>query len=73
MMVVAVEGDPSNSVSPPRVLFEGQYARLPSDARNYDVTPDADRFLMLKSLSVEQDLVLVQNWHEELKRLVPLD
>jgi hypothetical protein len=44
--------------------------------RNYDVSPDGQRFLLLQTGGgadgpVAPDLVLVQNWLEELKRLVP--
>jgi serine/threonine-protein kinase len=42
--------------------------------RNYDVSPDGKRFLMLKP-AVDQSpapqIIIVQNWSEELKRLVP--
>ena len=43
-------------------------------ARGWDVTPDGQRFLLLRA--DEQSPVgigqinIVQNWHEELKRLV---
>jgi serine/threonine-protein kinase len=38
----------------------------------YDVTPDDHRFVMLREVtSSEAELILVQNWFEELKRLVP--
>jgi hypothetical protein len=44
--------------------------------RGYDITPDGQRFLMVRE--VEQPptrvthMVLVQNWLEELNRLVPV-
>ena len=42
----------------------------------YDISPDGRRFLMIKAASGSQQtttasLVVVQNWTEELKRLVP--
>jgi hypothetical protein len=42
--------------------------------RNYDISPDGQRFLLVKP-SAERDsapsaLMVVQNWGEELKRLV---
>lgn len=44
-------------------------------ARAYDVSPDGQRFLMIKgphaAPSEPMDVVLVQNWLEELERLVP--
>lgn len=47
-------------------------------ARNYDVTPDGKHFLMVKAtgagtpLSGSTSIVVVRNWIEELKRLVPV-
>ena len=70
MMAVSVGHEPF-SESPPRVLFEGRYARMVSGPLNYDVNQNGDRFLMLKSEREEQDLVVVLNWFEELKARVP--
>ena len=44
--------------------------------RTYDVSPDGRRFLMIKPVGPEQPsaptrIIVVQNWTEELKRLVP--
>ena len=40
--------------------------------RNYDVSPDGERFLMIKEGDASDvELILAQNWGEELKRLVP--
>jgi hypothetical protein len=43
--------------------------------RTFDIAPDGQRFLMLKqdgaNEAAPQNLVVVQNWTEELKRLVP--
>jgi hypothetical protein len=41
--------------------------------RNYDVSPDGQRFLMLKSQrgGEPQRIVLVQQWDSELRRLLP--
>ena len=44
--------------------------------RQYDVTADGKRFLMIKEGSGDQttaaqNLVVVQNWMEELERVVP--
>ena len=55
------------------LLFEdtGIYTSFP---RTYDVAPDGDRFLMIKPESTNGDasqIVLVQNWTDELQRLVP--
>jgi len=62
----------------PTKLFDGQYgASANQSGRTYDVAPDGKRFLMIKAAgsadqtAVPTSLVVVQNWREELKRLVP--
>jgi hypothetical protein len=45
-------------------------------SRGYDVSLDGRRFLTVKSLTSEEaapQIIIVQNWFEELKRLVPTD
>jgi len=77
MMAVAIETEPELSVGTPRLLFEGRFLEkgpVPL-RRNYDVSADGQRFLMIQR---EQDLVpteiiVILNWFEELKRLVPTD
>jgi serine/threonine-protein kinase len=61
-----------------RVLWQAMRARYPggTGGRTYDVSPDGRRFLMIQQRdSAPQPpvthVVLVQNWLEELKRLVP--
>jgi hypothetical protein len=55
-------------------LFEGPF-RVDGPFRGYDVTPDGQRFLMVREVPQPTarvaQMVLVQNWFEELKRLVP--
>jgi hypothetical protein len=60
-----------------RALFKGEYVMV-NAGRTYDVTPDGRRFLMIKSAaaatsSSTPQLVVVLNWQEELKRLVPVN
>ena len=42
---------------------------------NYDISPDGQRFLVLKAAESEPrtspSIIVVQHWTEELKRLVP--
>jgi len=39
---------------------------------NYDIHPDNQRFVMVKPAeTISADLIVVLNWFEELKRLVP--
>jgi serine/threonine-protein kinase len=73
MMAVATAIRPTFRASKPEVLFERPYwaAFL---LRNYDVSPDGRRFLMIKESEQAAAAVhinVVQHWLEELKRLVP--
>jgi serine/threonine-protein kinase len=73
LIAVAVETEPSFRVVGRRRLFEGPYA---DNSHSYDVSRDGKRFLMLKEggdLGNEGDsgLVIVLDWFEELKRIVP--
>jgi serine/threonine protein kinase/Tol biopolymer transport system component len=60
----------------PRMLFKGTYQPASLTAPNYDVSPDGQRFLMLKPSEQEQasptQINVVLNWFEELKRRVPV-
>ena len=48
MMAVDIATQPSFAAGKPRMLFEGQYVPTPASIPNYDVSPDGQRFLMLK-------------------------
>jgi eukaryotic-like serine/threonine-protein kinase len=55
-------------------VVEGPYmTRSLRDKPTYDVSPDGKRFLMVKQPAnqASPQIVVVQNWQEELKRLVP--
>jgi serine/threonine-protein kinase len=74
MMAVDITTQPGLSVGKPKMLFQGPYVPTLGTLPFYDVSPDGERFLMLKpseqTASLTQ-IVVVQNWFEELKRLVP--
>jgi len=75
VMAVPVATTPTFAAGTPHLLFEGPF-RADGPSRSYDVTPDGQRFLMVQEVQrpparVSQ-LVLVQNWGEELKRLAPI-
>jgi len=56
------------------MLFQGSYTPTTGTFPFYDVSPDGQRFLMLKPAETAApgtQIVVVQNWFEELKRLVP--
>jgi len=61
----------------PAKLFETAFAVTLNAPRDYDVAPNGQRFLMInESLARDRNampagMVVVQNWTEELKRLVP--
>jgi Tol biopolymer transport system component len=70
---VPIRTAPTFSAGTPTKLFDGRYLASPF-WRAYDVSPDGQRFLMIKdSAAAEQpstppSLVVVLNWFEELKR-----
>jgi hypothetical protein len=75
LMSVTIDTDAGFAVSTPKMLFDGLPAPY-CTARNYDVSPDGQRFLVAQlgigaDSVVAPDIVIVQNWFEELKRLVP--
>ena len=60
----------------PMKLLGGRYYTGTGSGRAYDVSPDGQRFLMIKAPGTDASaappaLIVVQHWHEELKRLVP--
>ena len=73
---VETEGDFGHGT--PALLFQGAFF-YQAPGRTYDVSPDGERFLMIKSGATTEedaetnDVVMVENWFEELKRLVPTD
>ena len=74
-MVVGIGTEPEFEPDAPRVLFEGAYdLALNVRTPNYDVAPDG-RFLMIRQSegSSPNQINVVLNWSEELKRLVPRD
>jgi len=73
MMAVDVKSDAGTSgvvLGTPHLIFEQHYLSGSSTTLpNYDVSPDGERFLMVKSES-DNSLHVVLNWFEDLKRLV---
>jgi len=76
MMAVDIVTQPSFAAGTSRVLFEGRYEVAPFPITNYDVSPDGQRFLMLKPVeqtgAAPAQINVVLNWFEELKRRVPV-
>ena len=78
MMTVSVDAATDFSAGQPVALFEGPYRLGVGLAyHSFDVSPDGRGFLMLKeerrAVSREQQIVVVENWFEELTRLVPTE
>ncbi len=74
VMVVGVAALRGFSAGKSRMLFEGPYLRAAQANPNYDVSPDGQRFLMLKPNELEKppsQINVVLNWFEELKQKVP--
>ena len=73
LMVVPLELTPEFRAGKPRVLFEGQFEWGGTNIRNYDIAPDGQRFVMIQAEeeSARTEIVVVLNWFQELKRLVP--
>lgn len=68
LMSVDIEVEPTFSASDPKSLFE-----MPSKV-SYDIAPDGERFVIIKegaTTAWATELIVVENWFEELKRLAP--
>ncbi|MEO8453420.1 MAG: hypothetical protein ABI647_26795, partial [Gemmatimonadota bacterium] len=63
MMAATIVQKPVLSVGSRETLFEGEYER------EFDVSPDGRRFLMVKSESSGIGLVVIPNWLTELRQL----
>ncbi len=73
---VSIATDPEFKLGQPQLLFENPTIGA-SIALSYDVAPDGQRFILPGSpeadLTSINRLIVVQNWFEELKRLVPAE
>ncbi|MBI1874607.1 MAG: PD40 domain-containing protein [Acidobacteria bacterium] len=63
---------------PPAKRLEGRYVMVVggNPGRHYDVSPDGRRFLLIKEAGTDPtaappQIIVIQHWGEELKRLVP--
>ena len=78
LMRVPVEATATmwNAGAPTKLLEPRYYTGAGNPNRSYDVSPDGQRFLMIKAASadpttVPPNIIVVQHFDEELKRLVP--
>ena len=79
IMAVAIKTEPTfEKTDDPKMLFKGQYRAPFQSTRPYD-TVDGQRFLMMMdseetdATSAPTELIIVENWFEELKDLAPLE
>ena len=78
-MAVSVKISPTFIFETPRTLFQGTYVSSVNspgsrDFGTWDISPDGQRFLMLRgssAVSSPRKINIVLNWLEELKQLVP--
>jgi hypothetical protein len=73
-----VTGGPAWTAGAPTKMLDGHYvvSTTGNFPRNYDIAADGQRFLMIKAAGSEAtgtlpQIVVVQHFDEELKRLVP--
>jgi serine/threonine-protein kinase len=73
--VVDVRTDTGFTPGRPRLLFEQPGYRMATPIRCWDISLDGQKFLMVKlddrKPQPVTEMILVQNWFEELKRLCP--
>ena len=71
MMSVTVETEPTFRAGSPTLLFEaGEFFVYGSPGgRAFDIAPTGERFLMVKT---DSEAIVIHNWTEELKSLVPV-
>ena len=84
IMSVRVRAGETWGADPPTTLFEGPYfyndtPNALGEMRTFDVSPDGQRFLLMKDVTSETDaetppsqINIVLNWFEELKARVPV-
>jgi serine/threonine-protein kinase len=76
VMAVDIDADSGFWAGKPRILFEGSYLQTPASFPWWDVTPDGERFLMLKpaesQAAAPTQIHVVLNWFEELKTKAPV-
>jgi serine/threonine-protein kinase len=74
MVAVPVLAGPEFKTAAEEILFASTAYLRDFYHATYDVTVDGERFVMIRvsdSGSLDEELVVVENWFEELNRLVP--
>ncbi|MDA2934797.1 protein kinase [Acidobacteria bacterium AH-259-D05] len=74
MVVPIIQTEPTFQAETPRLLVEGPLYYAFVLTSQYDISPDGKRFVMVKEGGYDLTQInVVENWFEELKRLVPTD
>ena len=75
MMAMPTTLGPDFVADRPVKLFQGEFQRDPIGHPLYDVSPDGQRFLMVRAVEgvTRAQIHVVLNWFEELKALVPTE
>jgi hypothetical protein len=71
LWAVPISPGPTFAAGRPVKLFEGNYGAFNQGRQTYDVSPDGKRFVMIQPVETPTPIIVVQNWTDELKRLVP--
>ena len=74
MVVVEVLAGPEFRTGPEQVLFASNAFRRDYFHAAYDVTADGQRFVMIRAsetVRLEEELIVVEQWFEELNRVSP--
>ncbi len=74
MWTVAVELEPTFQASRPELLFSRRFFGDSNRQQTFDISVDGERFLMVEEMEGRsQEVVIVLNWSEDLKRLAPVE
>jgi Tol biopolymer transport system component len=74
MMAVEVQTEPTIAFGKPTMLFRRTFPNPNALVRDFDLSPDGQRFVVVDystAMLPPTELILIQHWDEELKRLVP--
>ena len=72
-MAVSIKTKPSLTPGMPSIMFEGKFNRGYPYGRNYDITPDGQRFLMIREEEIETEATqinIIHNWSQELINMI---
>ena len=76
-MATPVETEPTFRPGNPVLLFDAQNLFVPGGGRAFDIAPDGQRFLMIRTGDATSDarpqINIVQNWFQERLQRVPVN